>query len=116
MRKITCIECPMGCDIEVEVLDGKVVSINGNTCPRGRLYAENEVVCPKRVITTTVMSKSGKPVPVKTDAPVKKENVFSLMKRINAITVDLPVKIGDVVESDFADGANLVVAGNVSDN
>jgi len=113
MRKITCIECPMGCEIEVEVLDGKAVSIKGNTCPRGKLYAENEVSCPKRVLTSTVMSRQGKLVPVKTDAPVKKDEQFNLMKKINGLTIDLPVKIGDVIVFDFADGANLVVSGNV---
>ena len=113
MKRITCIECPMGCEIEVCVENEKVVSINGNTCPRGKLYAENEVICPKRVLTTTVMSKDGKPVPVKTDAPVKKENLLILMQKVNAMTIDLPIKIGDVIEKDFADGANLVAAGNV---
>ena len=105
----------MGCEIEVEVLDGKL-SVKGNTCPRGKLYAENEVVCPKRVLTTTVKSKSGKPVPVKTDAPVKKEQLLALMQKINAITVDLPVKIGDVIVKDFFEGANLVATGNVLDD
>ena len=112
-RKITCIECPMGCEISVSLLDGKVVSITGNTCPRGKFYAENEVTCPKRVLTTTVKSDRGVLVPVKTDAPVKKQDLFSLMKKINGMIVTLPVKIGDVICADFADGANLVVAGNV---
>ena len=112
-RKITCIECPMGCEITVCVTDGKVTSVTGNTCPRGKLYAENEVTCPKRVLTTTVMSDKGLLVPVKTDAPVKKQDLFTLMQKINGMTVTLPVKIGDVILTDFADGANLVVAGNV---
>ena len=112
MRKITCIECPMGCEIEVEVSSGKVISVVGNTCPRGKLYAENEVTCPKRVLTTTVMSDNGIPIPVKTDAPIKKENIFVLMEKINGLKISLPVKIGDVIVADFADGANLVAAGN----
>ena len=113
MKKITCIECPMGCEIDVEVCDGKVLSIIGNTCPRGKLYAENEVTCPKRVLTSTVKSACGKPVPVKTDAPVKKAELFALMEKLNSITISLPAKIGDIVCLDFSDGANLIVAGNV---
>ena len=39
-RKLTCIECPIGCEIAVELEDGKVVSLTGNGCPRGKVYAE----------------------------------------------------------------------------
>ena len=112
-KKITCIECPMGCEISVSVENGKVVAIVGNTCPRGKLYAENEVVCPKRVLTTTVKTDKGILIPVKTDAPVKKQDLLVLMEKINKMIVKLPLKIGDVVCANFADGANLVVAGNV---
>ena len=42
LKKLTCIECPIGCDMEVELEDGKVLSVTGNSCPRGKLYAENE--------------------------------------------------------------------------
>ena len=50
-KTLTCIECPIGCEIEVEVENGVVLSVKGNTCPRGKVYAEAEVVCPKRVVT-----------------------------------------------------------------
>ncbi len=112
MVKLTCVECPMGCDIEVEIENGKVIAVTGNTCPRGKLYAENEVVCPKRVLTTTVKSNDGRLIPVKTDMPVKKADMFILMQKINGLTVQTPVKIGDVLVQNFADGANLVATGN----
>ena len=38
-KTLTCIECPIGCTIEVELQDGNVISVQGNGCPRGRLYA-----------------------------------------------------------------------------
>lgn len=113
VKKLTCIECPMGCDIEVQLDGGKILSISGNTCPRGKLYAENEITCPKRVITTTVKSECGKPVPVKTDAPVSKVDTFILMEKINKLKIKLPAKIGDVIVENIADGANLVVTANV---
>ena len=110
--ELTCIECPMGCSIEVETEGEKVLSVKGNTCPRGKMYAESEVVCPKRVLTTTVRAKSGEMIPVKTDAPVKKADMLSLMKKINALHPTLPVKIGDVLYKDLAEGVDLVAAGN----
>ena len=32
---ITCINCPMGCRMEVEHEAGQVLSVSGNTCARG---------------------------------------------------------------------------------
>ena len=58
-KTLTCIECPIGCEIEVEIHGGKVISLKGNGCPRGKLYAENEVICPRRVVTSTVRAKDG---------------------------------------------------------
>ena len=34
-RRLTCIVCPMGCQMEVTLQDGVPVSVTGNTCPRG---------------------------------------------------------------------------------
>ena len=53
-KTLTCIECPIGCLIEVTMEKGVISDIKGNGCPRGKLYAENEVVCPRRVVTSTV--------------------------------------------------------------
>lgn len=40
--ELTCGRCPRGCQITVEVLDGKVALISGNGCMRGEVYAKNE--------------------------------------------------------------------------
>ncbi len=115
MRKtnLTCIECPIGCAIEVETEGETVLSVVGNSCPRGKTYAENEVVCPKRVLTTCVRAESGEMLPVKTDAPVKKSELFTLMKKINALRVQKPVKIGDILVEKIDGEANLVATGNL---
>ena len=110
--KLTCIECPMGCDMTA-IDDNGIIKVSGNSCPRGELYAKDEVVCPKRVLTTTVKSYSGKLVPVKTDVPVRKEETFNLMKEISLITVKTPVKIGDIVKENLIDGANLIATDNI---
>ena len=109
---LTCIECPIGCQIEVVVEKGKAVSVTGNGCLRGKIYAENEVVCPKRVVTSTVRATDGTLVPVKTAEPIKKSEIFNVMKKINAATCALPVKIGDVIIEDVSDGVALVAAGS----
>ena len=111
-RMLTCIECPIGCEIEVELEKGKVVSLTGNGCPRGKVYAEAEVVCPKRVVTSTVRAENGEMIPVKTDKPVRKDAIFEVMQKINQTTCKMPVVLGDILVENICDDANLIVTGN----
>lgn len=112
-KELTCIECPVGCHIEVDLeYDNKVAVVRGNSCPRGKAYAESEVVCPVRTITSTVRAQDGTMVSVKTDKPVKKAEIFEIMKKINAADCALPIKIGDVVIKNVTDGVNVIATGN----
>lgn len=56
---LTCIRCPMGCAIHVEMENGQVVSVTGNTCPRGAEYAKSEATAPVRTVTSTVRALGG---------------------------------------------------------
>ena len=58
-RELICIGCPMGCALTVELDGGAVVSVRGNTCPRGDAYARKEVTAPTRIVTTTVRVTGG---------------------------------------------------------
>ena len=111
-KNLTCIECPIGCEIEVEIENGAVISVKGNACPRGKIYAEVEVISPKRVVTSTVRAENGEMIPVKTDKPVRKETIFEVMQKINATSCKLPVALGDILVENICDGANLIVTGN----
>ena len=111
IKTLTCIECPIGCEITVKMEDNKILSLTGNACPRGKLYAENEVVCPKRVITSTVRAVDGSLIPVKTDKPVRKSETFTVMKKINAFVCNLPVEMGQVLIENIDEDASLVVSG-----
>ena len=53
-RKLTCIGCPMGCPLTVVMNGEEVVSVTGNTCKRGDVYARKEVTNPTRIVTSTV--------------------------------------------------------------
>ena len=108
IKNLTCIECPVGCYITVETDGEKVVSVTGNGCNRGKLYAQNEVICPMRVVTSTVRTADGKMLPVKTDKPVKKQNIFNVMGKIRGFIAPAQVKEGDVLIENVSDGANLV--------
>ena len=107
-RTLTCIECPVGCQVTVETDDEKIISVTGNSCPRGKVYAEDEITCPRRIVTTTVRAKDGRMVPVKTNRAVKKDEVFAVMEKIKNMRITLPVKVGDVVYKEIAKGCDLV--------
>ena len=110
-KSITCIECPIGCSIEA-FFDGEKIVVNGNGCPRGKAYAENEMLCPRRIITSTVRLASGQMVSVKTDKPVKKAEMFLVMERINKISPNTPVKIGQIIKKNIIEDINLIATSN----
>ncbi|MBP3855532.1 MAG: DUF1667 domain-containing protein [Ruminiclostridium sp.] len=113
-RNMICIGCPMGCELTVEVEDGKAVSVTGNTCGIGKKYAETEVSAPTRMVTSTVMSEAGIPVPVKTRTAVPKDRIFDVMKDIKNARLPLPARIGDVAITDAAGtGVAVVVTKDV---
>ena len=115
-RKLTCINCPLGCQITVTMDGGKIINIEGNTCPRGRAYAEKEVTHPTRIVTSTVRVDGGKRpvVAVKTASDIPKEMIFKVMDEINNAKVISPVSIGDVIIANVAGtGADVVATANV---
>jgi len=97
--ELTCIRCPMGCALRVELADGEVTSVSGNTCRRGEDYAKTEAVHPVRTVTSTVRVKNGaRPVvAVKTVPDVPKDKIFDVMADIRALRAEAPVHIGDVL-------------------
>ena len=113
-RELTCIVCPKGCPLKVELENGEIREITGYTCPRGKQYATDECTHPMRTVTSTVRATDGRVVPVKTSRTIPKERMFDLMKEINAAAVTLPVRIGDVVIADvLGTGADVVVTANI---
>lgn len=106
-RQFVCIECPRGCALTVTT-DGKTVNVTGNFCPRGKKYAEAEVTCPRRVVTSSVRGMSAM-IPVKTKGEVKKENIFAVMKRIRALRINRDVALGEVLDPDIdGEGTPLI--------
>ncbi len=110
-RELTCIVCPRGCQLTVELDDTRVLSIKGNACPRGATYADNECTNPQRTVTTTMKCSDGSVIPVKTDTTIPKSDVMSCMKIINSSIAKLPVRIGDVLIEGVS-GSNVVATEN----
>lgn len=110
MRELTCIVCPRGCRLRVDEEHGYAVT--GNSCPRGAEYGRREVTAPTRVVTSTVRCTGGAypRCPVKTDRPVPKELVFTVMDAVNAVNAAAPVTTGQILAENVCGTGAAIVA------
>ena len=116
IKNLICIQCPMGCPLEVTMENGEVIKVSGNTCKRGEIYAKKEVTSPTRTVTSTVKVENGELplVAVKTKTDIPKSLIFECMAEINNQVVDAPIKMGEVLICNICDtGADIVATNGV---
>jgi CxxC motif-containing protein len=101
------------------------LTITGNRCPRGAVYAHEEIRAPKRVVTATCVIADGadltgrgpyapRRVPVKTVSPCPREKIPALLADIYKTAIALPVKTGDTVIADWnGEGINVIATRTV---
>ena len=100
----------MTCDLSES---GEVLSVLGNLCPRGKMYAISECTDPQRVVTSTMRCSDGEVVSCKTSSTVPKAKMIDVMKAINTTLAPDSVKIGDVLISDIlGTGVDVVATSN----
>ena len=115
-KELTCIGCPMGCALTVELNGEEVISVVGHTCKRGEDYAKKEVTNPTRIVTSSVVVTGGTlaAVSVKTKTDIPKGKIFDCVKALKEVTVSAPVHIGDVIVTDVAGtGVDVIATKNV---
>ena len=112
-KTVTCIVCPKGCLIDVKVKDGEIVSIKNYDCKRGLDYAKNEVLDPRRILTTTLKLSDGRVLPVRTVDPIPKKLLRKAMFELKDVIITPPVKVGDVVAKNVVGTkVDLIATGN----
>lgn len=107
-KTITCIMCPNGCEISYD--------LKGGMCGKGPEYVKNEILNPKRTLTSSVRVTGGAIplVSVKTTGSIPKEMLREAMKLINEFTVEAPVELGQIIQKDFMEeGIDLVATKTV---
>ena len=109
-KHLTCIVCPMGCQLSAEVENNAVTKVSGNQCERGVKYAKSEVAHPVRTLTTTVRLSNGDMLPVKSAAPLPKACLFDCMASLRKVEVKAPVALGDVIVADICGTGIAMVA------
>lgn len=111
-KTFTCVNCPMGCTLEVSLdASDAVSSVTGNTCKRGEDYARQEAVDPRRNVSTLVMVPGCiEPLSVKTAAPVPKARIMDVMEAVRALQVQPPIAAGQVLLENAAGTGVAIVA------
>lgn len=110
-RKMTCIVCPMGCELTARLDEEKgLVCVTGHTCARGEAYARSECTAPTRTLTTTVALEGGGVLPVKSAAPIPKEKLAQAMKAVNAMCAPRHTVLGQVLLEDLCETGVALVA------
>jgi CxxC motif-containing protein len=114
-RDLICIVCPMGCrcSIEEDATAPKGYKVSGITCKRGEDYAIKEITEPTRMLTSTVRIQGARlpRLPVRTSGAIPKERIYDCMALINALQVEHPVTMGQVLIKDlFGTGVNLIAS------
>ena len=98
-KKITCIICPVGCEIKVQINNDRYSIIKGVKCKKGEEYVKNELYNPKRMLTSTILVECGiwPLVSVKTSQPISKEKIFDVLTEIKNKKIQAPVFIGQKI-------------------
>lgn len=105
--ELTCIVCPLGCHLAITNN-----TVTGNRCKRGERYALEEIVHPKRMLTTTIKINSHiqRRCPVMSTKPIPKERLFDVMKELRNVEIKVPCNVGDVVIENVCNtGSTMVV-------
>lgn len=117
-KQLTCIGCPMGCEITVELDENnEIIKISGNSCQNGENYARNEVTHPMRQVTSTVVIHNAmyKRLPVILSSEIPKEKIFAVMAEINKVITQAPVKRGDIIIENVCNlGVNVIASKSMS--
>jgi len=111
VREITCVNCPMGCTLSVQLSDGQILSVTGQQCPRGDPYALSEVTDPRRMLTTLIVVPGrSRPLSVRTRVPIPLHLIDQALAQIHRCVVRPPVRAGETVLADVCGTGVEVIA------
>ncbi len=111
-KEFICIVCPLSCKIKINKGKNGSLSFIGQTCKRGQSYARAEYTHPCRYLTTTIRIKSAKIplLPVRSSAPLPKENLFPAQNILKNKIVSAPIKCGEVIIKNILDTKIDIIA------
>ena len=109
-REILCINCPMGCRMEITIKCDKITSIEGNACQLGQTYAQQEITSPCRVLTANMRAKGcRRPFSVKSDIPIPKKMLIPCAIELKRHHPAPPIAMNDIIiENILNTGCNII--------
>ncbi|MGH4139713.1 DUF1667 domain-containing protein [Clostridium sp.] len=117
-RELTCIGCPMGCALIVELDGDKVISVKGSSCKIGENYGKKECTNPTRVVTSSVLVTGGESdiLSVKTEKDIPKNLIYDCVGALKDVIIKAPVHIGDIVlENVLNTGVNIIATKDIKE-
>ena len=115
---VTCTLCPKGCQIKITPVAGadgltnQRWIVSGNGCPRGEIFARQELTDPHRILTTTMrIAGTNRLLPVRSDRPIPLGEMRELAGQLRetVLRIDTGVKTGDVLIRGLgSEGANII--------
>jgi len=89
--------------LQLEHEGGTIKEVSGYECDRGAKYARQEFMDPRRSVSTTVAISGAKwpRLPVRVLGAIHKNQVLEGMRKIHALKIQAPVKMGQVLIRDF---------------
>lgn len=109
-QQLTCINCPVGCQVLVSQDKQGHLTITGAQCVRGEHYARTEFRQPMRQLSTLIaIPGSRRPLAVRTSQAVPKAMLNACLMAIHQAPVSLPVQLGQVIMRNLLEtGADVV--------
>ena len=116
LDRLTCVLCPVGCELEVRQDEAGEIDVQGNQCDKGVPFAVEEILHPKRNLATSVPVRgtAAKMVSVRLSGPVPREKLFPILAEIARLRPEAPVRRGQVLIADFlGTGADVIATRTV---
>lgn len=111
MQQLTCLNCPFRCKIDVEYDEDSIFAIEGNNCERGFRFVLDSLNLPKRNLSVYVKveNSSVQKIKVTTSHPINRDLIPDLEDMLGKITLQAPVKPGDLVLANVLDsGVDII--------
>jgi len=111
-KELICINCPMGCLLEVEFDENGVTKVSNQGCKRGELYAIKEITDPRRIVTSIIPVIDGleEMVSVKTATDIPKNKIQDCILALKGLKVHAPIEIGQVILENVAQTGIDIIA------
>jgi len=117
LDRLTCVLCPVGCELEVRKDEAGELEVRGTQCDKGVPFALEEILHPRRNLATSVpiMGTVSKLVSVRLSGPVPREMIFPILAESARLRPEAPVSRGQVLIADvLGTGVDVIATRTVA--